>query len=147
MSLTRQSASEQYEDQQMSYHQNDGDERLPSTTGETNDGFAGYTDDIAGSSRIIQGDVLKFGNDGVWSNRSADEPFGPERELVMVEIARVSQKWLNSTPVETRFVPPGEPMPDIDGLNAACPRAEWSKDLNGNPRGLAKSDGRVFARP
>jgi hypothetical protein len=131
--------SEQYKDQQMTDHQNDGDERLPSTTGDTNDGFAGYTDDIAGhesqSSRIIQGDVLKFGNDGVWSNRSADEPFGPARELVMVEIARVSQKWLNGTPVETRFIPPGEPMPDIDDLNAACSRAEWTKDLNGNPRG------------
>ena len=95
----------------MSNHQNDGDERLPSTTGETNDGFAGYTDDIAGqesqSSRIIQGDVLNSAMTASGSNRSADEPFGPERELVMVEIARVSQKWLNSTPVETRVDPAG----------------------------------------
>jgi hypothetical protein len=118
----------------MSEHHNDRDDRLP-LAGEIDDGFDGFAGQESQSSRIIQGDVLKFGNDGVWSNRSADEPFAPERELVMVEIARVSQKWLNSTPVETRFIPPGAPMPDIDDLNAACPRAEWTKDLNGNPRG------------
>jgi hypothetical protein len=113
-------------------------EHLP-TIGEVEDGFAGYNDDVAGqdsqSSRVIQGNVLRFDNAGSWSNRSADEPFAHERELIMVEIARVSQKWLNSAPVETRFIPPGEPMPDTGDLNAACPREEWTKDLNGNSRG------------
>ena len=123
----------------MSDHHNDGDDHPPPATGEIDDGFIGYTDNVAGqgsqSSRIIQGDVLKFGNDGVWSNRSADEPFASGCELVMVKLARVLQKWLNGIPVETRFISPGEPMPNIDDLNAACPRAEWTKDLNGNPRG------------
>src|SRR6516162_5360666 len=81
----------------MSDHDN---EHLP-TTGEVEDGFAGYNDD-ENSLRIIQGDVLKFGNDGIWSDRSTTAAFPPDRELVVVDLQRVSQKWVNKEPIETR---------------------------------------------
>src|SRR5262245_3359847 len=114
----------------MSDHDN---EHLP-TTGEVEDGFAGYSDDQI-SLRIIQGDVLKFGNDGIWSDRSTNAVFPSDRELVVADLQRVSQKWVNKERIETRLIRPGQPTPDIDELNAACPKSEWGVGLNNNPRG------------
>jgi hypothetical protein len=108
-------------------------EHVP-TTGEVEDGFAGYSDD-QNSLRIIQGDVLRFGNDGIWSDRSTNAVFSPDRELVVADLQRVSQKWVNKERIKTQLIAPGQPMPDVDELNAACPKSEWSVDLNNNPRG------------
>lgn len=108
-------------------------EHLP-TTGKVEDGFAGYSDD-ENPLRIIQGSMLKFGNDGIWSDRSTNAAFPPDRELIVADLQRVSEKWVNKERIETRLIPPGQPMPDIDELNAACPKSEWGVDLNNSPRG------------
>jgi hypothetical protein len=120
-------------DKQMSDHQNSRDEHVP-MTGECEDGFAGYAEGLD-SLRIIQGDLLKFSNDGIWSDRSTNAVFPPNRELAVADLQRVSQKWINKERVETRLIAPGQPMPDIDELNAACPKSEWGPDLNNNLRG------------
>jgi hypothetical protein len=100
------------------------------------DGLSSYQEDANAASRVIQGDLLKFSNEGVWLDHSIDdEPFLPNRELVVVNRATVVQKWLDKMPVETRFILPGEAVPDIEALNELCPNSEWAKDLNNNLRG------------
>ena len=49
----------------------------------------------------------------------------PEREFIIVEIARVEQKWIDGMPVETRILAPDEYFRDIEKLNAEAPQSEW----------------------
>jgi hypothetical protein len=84
--------------------------------------------------RVIQGTLVRFGNDGAWKD-SDDEKIPEGLELVVNSIGRVVQKWINQSPVETTFLQPSEKCPDIEALNAACPKSEWGEDFNGNPRG------------
>jgi hypothetical protein len=104
------------------------------------DGFDGYEDRIEGEDqdqsfgRVIQGEKWSFTADGKWMNDS-DEEISPTREVTVVDICRVVQKWIDGMPVETRFLAPGEKIPDLETLNKACPQSEWSEDLNGKPRG------------
>ncbi len=105
----------------------------------TLDGFDGFDDRVEGREqeqfdRVIQGEKWKFTADGNWVNDS-DEEISPEREVTVVEIARVVQKWVDNIPVETIFVPPGEKIPNIEKLNETCPKSEWNEDLNGKPKG------------
>jgi hypothetical protein len=106
----------------------------------TLDGFDGFVDRVEGdeqkqtSGRVIQGRKLGFTGDGKWVD-SNDEEIPSTCEFTVVDIARVVQKWINNKPVETNFIPHGEPIPDIEKLNEACPKSEWSEDFNGNPRG------------
>jgi hypothetical protein len=87
------------------------------------DGFDDdFPDDTAGSS-MMRG-KLKFGSDAVW--RSGDgEEISEDREFVVDDVARISQKWVDQRLVETRILGPGEPYPDIDKLNDAAPPEEW----------------------
>ena len=102
------------------------------------DGFEGYNAAVEGQEdrgpRVIQGTKWSFTNEGVWADPD-DLVVPPTREVVVVDVARVVQKWIAQMPVETRFVPPGEPMPDIKALNDAAPKSEWTEDLNGKARG------------
>jgi hypothetical protein len=106
----------------------------------TLDGFDGFEDRVEGEEqeqsfgRVIQGEKWLFTADGKWMNDS-DEEIDPKREVTVVDICRVVQKWIDGMPVETIFVPHGEKIPSIEKLNAACPKSEWSKDFNGNLRG------------
>jgi hypothetical protein len=95
----------------------------------------GFDDDWAQDDfvRVIQGEKWSFTNEGTWVN--ADEQEIPRnREVVVVDIARVLQKWIDKTPVETRFLASGEHV-DIDQLNDACPKSEFREDLNGRLKG------------
>jgi len=87
----------------------------------------GFDDDFPHNdavSSVIRGAKLKFGNDAVW--RSGDgEEIPDDRELLVVDIIRLAQKWVDQLPVETRILGPGEPFPDVDKLNDAAPREEW----------------------
>jgi hypothetical protein len=106
----------------------------------TLDGFDGFEDRIEGEEqeqsfgRVIQGEKWKFTMDGKWMD-NAEEEISPEREITVVDIARVLQKWKDGMPVETRFIAPGERIPDVERLNAECPKSEWGEDRNGNPCG------------
>jgi hypothetical protein len=115
---------------------NDEKKNLPVTT---IDGWDGFTDDVEGTAteglagRVSQGDKIAFTNEVTWVCN--DEQISPEREFFAVNVIRVVQKWKDGMPVETRILGPGEKIPDIEALNAACPKSEWGTDQNGNPRG------------
>jgi hypothetical protein len=103
----------------------------------TVDGFDGFEDRVEGSdqeARIIQGTRWVFTQDSKWLDEAELEIL-PDREVVVVDVARVLQKWIDDERVDKKVLGPGEKVPDLDQLNESCPRSEWSKDLNGNPRG------------
>jgi len=97
------------------------------------DGFEGYEEQEQGG-RVIQGTLIKFTNEAKWVTRDGDE-IDPNLELVAAKVARIVQKWIDGQSVETHFLAPGEPFPDIKAMNAAAPKEEWGEDPGGNPRG------------
>jgi hypothetical protein len=103
------------------------------------DGFEGYEDRIEGDDQphggeVIKGTAIRFTNEATWTNRDEDE-LADDLELVVVDLARVVQKWIDQRPVETRILEPGEKFPDIEELNQRAPRSEWSDGPNSKPRG------------
>lgn len=86
------------------------------------DGFDGVDD--GGARSIIRGVKLKFTNSAEWVDE-AGEVIVPEREFLVVELAKVVQKWLDAMPVETRVLAPAEYFPDLEILNAEAPQSEW----------------------
>lgn len=104
------------------------------------DGFEGYEDRSEGDDQqhascgIIVGNVLKFTNDYKWVTRNGEE-LSPDLELVVVDVARVVQKWKNGRPVETIVLQPGQKFPDLEDLNEKTPRGEWVKGPDGQPCG------------
>jgi hypothetical protein len=89
------------------------------------DGLDGYADDDAGSS-LIKGTKLKFSNDFEWM-AGDDTVIAGDREFLVVEIVKAVQKWIDQRPVETRVLGANEKFPDMDELNAAAPREEWTE--------------------
>src|SRR5262249_855688 len=55
-------------------------------------------------------------------------------ELLVVGTTRALQCWSGGMPVDTIIEHPGEPLPDIDELNARIPESEWEPGLDGKPR-------------
>jgi hypothetical protein len=104
------------------------------------DGFDDTEDGVEGADeqqydgRVIQGEKLKFSNDSVWLTPD-DEEFLAARELCVIDTQRVVQKWIEQVAVETMFVPLQSKWPDLDKLNANCPKTEWRKDFNGKDVG------------
>ena len=94
----------------------------PAPAAKRSDGFDDV-DDRVGTS-IIRGDKLKFTNAGAWVDENGD-PIAKDREFLVVELMKVSQKWIDGKPVETRILSSGEYFPDIEKLNAEAPRSEW----------------------
>jgi hypothetical protein len=103
------------------------------------DGFEGYEDRVEGDDQphgggIIKGTAIRFTNEGSWTDRDEEElPDG--LELVVVDVARVVQKWIDRLPVETRILEPGERFPDIEELNQNAPSSECSDGPDGKRRG------------
>jgi hypothetical protein len=103
------------------------------------DGFEGYVDAVEGaeeqrSNQVIQGDLIKFTNDSDYVLRDGTK-IADGFEAAVVDIRRLSQKWIDQLPVETRILGPGEKFPDIKKLNEACPKAEWTEGPSGEKRG------------
>jgi hypothetical protein len=63
------------------------------------------------------------------------ETIEPSREMVVLGLKKVVQKFVGQKLVDTIVVPDGEKMPDITAMNEAAPREQWGTDLNGNPVG------------
>lgn len=104
------------------------------------DGFDAYEDAIEGeeeqspSGRVIQGTRLKFTNEACWID-DADNELPAGLELVVVDIGRVVQKWIDQQPAETIMLGPGERFPEVAKLNADCPKSEWREGPNGQLQG------------
>jgi hypothetical protein len=63
------------------------------------------------------------------------EAIEPSREMAVLGLKKVVQKFVGQKLVDTIIVPDGEKMSDLAAMNEAAPREEWGKDLNGNPVG------------
>jgi hypothetical protein len=50
--------------------------------------------------------------------------------LIALKIAMAVQRWKDQQPIETLVKVPGQPLPDIDALNAKIPKKEWEPGLN-----------------
>jgi hypothetical protein len=87
----------------------------------------GFDDDFNdGSTRsIIQGTKIKFTNRAEWLDCDTDEVISAAREFIVLKIIKVTQKWIDGVPVETRVLGAGLPFPDVEKLNAEAPRSEW----------------------
>jgi hypothetical protein len=102
------------------------------------DSFAGYNDDVEGVHNdmpvgVIKGTLLKFSNDFRYVLRD-DSEFDTDTELVVVEVVRIVQKWIDGEPAETIILDPGQPFPDLKALNNAAPPEEWVEKF-GQKRG------------
>jgi hypothetical protein len=83
------------------------------------------------TTRLIQGVILKC-VDGRWLDAEGQTP--PAQLLVLGTI-RALQCWQEQKPIDTIIeAPGGEPLPDVDELNAKIPEDEWEAGLDGKPR-------------
>jgi hypothetical protein len=111
------------------------------------DEIEGYTDAVAGddertSENAIQGQRVRFTNEGTWLLMD-ETPL--TKKLVAANVRRCVTKWgLNNKPEKTRFLAPGEPIPDIKGLNEAAPKSEWKDGPNGQPQGPYQAQTLVY---
>jgi hypothetical protein len=80
--------------------------------------------------RLIQGVIAKC-VDGRWAD---SDGLPLPTELLVVGITRALQCWKVGYPVDTIIEQPGEPLPDVDELNAKIPENEWGLGLNAKPR-------------
>ena len=103
------------------------------------DNFAGWTDEVEGydqpqNAGIIQGNLIKFTNEATWVLRDGNE-LPANLELIVVDVARIVQKWRDQQPVETIILEPHQKFPDIEEMNEKVPRKEWIEGPDGKPRG------------
>jgi hypothetical protein len=111
-------------------------EKLKSETALTNlDGFDGYTDESEGggddqgqhtSRRLIQGERIGFSNEAVWTGVNG-LPLPNNLQFLVHDTVRLVQKWgLDNMPAEDPIIlEPHQKWPDIEAMNAACPKTEW----------------------
>jgi hypothetical protein len=93
------------------------------------DGFSGFSEEVEGVERSQgasagQGTMLKFTENGKWVTGAGD-PMSLECELVVVDLHRIVQKWIDGMPVEKIIVEPGKKFPNVEAMNNAAPRSEW----------------------
>jgi hypothetical protein len=93
----------------------------------------GYdTDDVFDSDRLIQGAVIKC-VDGHWSSRDGVS-FPVDTKMLAMGTAIAVQCWKDQKPIDTILKQPGEPLPDVDELNAKIAHSDWELGLDGKPR-------------
>jgi hypothetical protein len=80
--------------------------------------------------------LLKF-VDGCFVTREGEE-IGPDKELVVLGLKKVVQKFVDHKLLDTVVVPDSEKVPNLKEMNDAAPREEWGVDLNNNPVGPYK---------
>lgn len=92
----------------------------------------GWNDADNTDDRVIQGTLLKC-VDGHWTARD-QQPIPAGTQLLALATHQLLQRWQDSTPVETIPKKPGEPLPNVDELNAKIPREQWELGLDDEPR-------------
>jgi hypothetical protein len=96
---------------------------VTTTNSPPRDGFSDIDD--SGSGSFIRGTKLKFSNAAEWITGTG-EVIGPERVLIVVEMKRAVQKWVNELPAETVELGENESWPDIEQWNEDSPPSEWT---------------------
>jgi hypothetical protein len=104
------------------------------------DNFGGWNDGVEGHDRpqgagVIQGGLLKFSNEATWVTRDDDEIPTDIVNLVVVDVARVVQRWESGRPIKTIILEPHQNFPDIEMMNEEVPREQWVEGPDGHPRG------------
>lgn len=94
------------------------------------DGFNEAGDDRATRQGPILGAPLKFSAAGKWEVANNGEVIGSDTLLVVVNAQKALARWNSTQRVELRIIPPGEPFPDVDGMNEAAPRVERTRGMN-----------------
>src|SRR5262245_6627611 len=77
--------------------------------------------------------LMKYVNDH-YATREG-EVIEPSREMIVLGLKKMVQKFIGQKLVDLIVVADGEKMPDVTAMNEAAPREEWGNDLNGNPVG------------
>jgi hypothetical protein len=93
------------------------------TPARISDGFDAVID-ANGKASPIKGVMIKFTNNAEWID-SAGEVIAAERKLIVIEISKVTQKWIDGLPVETHTLAADQYFPDVERLNAEAPQSEW----------------------
>lgn len=101
-------------------------ENLPAIVDEWND------DTDSNGARVIQGTIIKC-IDGHWFDRDKT-PIAAGAQFLVLSTTQIIQRWEGQRPVETIIKVPGEPLPNIDVLNAKVPRDQWELGFDGTPR-------------
>ena len=96
------------------------------------DGFGGFTDGVEGTDAalpvaVIRGALVKFSIDFHWVLQRDGVALPPDLELIVIDISRIVQRWINAKPIETIILEPGQPFPDMTKLNEEAPEAEWTE--------------------
>jgi len=92
----------------------------------------GWDDTDSIDDRVIQGTLIKC-VDGHWTDRDK-RAIPPSTRLLALATHTLLQLWHDNQPTETILKKPGQPLPDVDALNAKIPQAQWEDGLNGKPR-------------
>jgi hypothetical protein len=92
----------------------------------------GFDDNPDATERLIQGTIVAC-VDGVWSAKDGTS-LSPGAQYVVLSTAEALQRWEGQQPVETILKKPGQPLPDVDELNAKIPKKRWEKGQDGEPR-------------
>ena len=93
----------------------------------------GWDDADGADDRVIQGTLIKC-VDGHWTDRDKHAiPAGTR--LLALSTHQLLQRWQDDQPVETIPKKPGEPLPDVDELNARIPRDQWESSASTASRG------------
>jgi hypothetical protein len=91
-------------------------------------GQIGMSSGAFGSARI-----LKFDTDHFITREG--ELIGPERELIVLGLKKIVQKFVNKQLVDTIIVADGQRAPDVKTMNENAPKEEWGPGLDGQPTG------------
>src|SRR5262249_10469616 len=89
------------------------------------DGFSEFDP----TQRTIQGSLLKFTQEGKWTEAGVAVPAG--LKLLAVETTAVIQRWQDKCVIEEITE---KPLPDIEELNEEVPKDKWELDRNGKPK-------------
>jgi hypothetical protein len=91
-------------------------------------------EDRSPAGRVIQGTRIAFTNEATWVD-SAGQELPADLELIVVDIARIVQKWTkDNQPIETIVLAPNQKYPDVRAMNEQCPKSEW-REWNGQLQG------------
>jgi hypothetical protein len=72
-------------------------------------------------ARVIQGTILAC-VDGHWTDRDG---LTPPTELLVLGTTRALQCWRDGQVLDALIDSDGEPLPDVDELNAQVPESDW----------------------
>jgi hypothetical protein len=78
------------------------------------------------NSRPDEGERINFSNESVWVSANK-EPLPSNLQLIVADVLRIVQKWgRDNMPAEPPIIlGPNQKWPDIEVMNAKCPKPEW----------------------